>query len=109
MIALVKIYVMKKRWLKKVPFVIGIGLLGVFAFSAIVMFLWNHILPGVIHVGSITIWQAAGILLLCKILFSGFKGRHGHRWHGKKQMFGQWQEMTEDEKQLFRERAHCCR
>ena len=99
---------MKKRWARKIPFVIAIGVLCVFAFSGIVMFLWNHILPGVLHVGAITLWQAAGILLLSKILFSGFKGRRG-RWHGKKQMFGQWQEMTEEEKQLFRERAHCCR
>ena len=100
---------MKKRWVKKIPFVIAFGILGLFAFSGAVMFLWNHILPGVLHVGAITIWQAAGILLLCKILFSGFKGRHAHRWQGKKQMFGQWQNMTDEEKQLFRERAHCCR
>ena len=101
---------MKKRWGKKIPFVILFGLLGVFAFSGVVMLLWNAILPAVVHVGAITIWQAMGILLLCKILFSGFRGRRRmHGCNGKKQMFGEWHEMTEEEKQLFRERAQCCR
>lgn len=98
---------MKKRWMK-IPFVIAIGALALFVFSGAVMFLWNHILPGVFHIGVITLWQAAGILLLCRLLFGGFKGRHG-RWRGRKQMFGQWQDMTPEEKELFKQRAHCCR
>ena len=99
---------MKKRWMKIIPLVILLGTAGALAFSGLVMLLWNGIFPAVFHVGAITIWQAAGILLLSKILFSGFKGRHGHnRW--KKQMFGQWQDMTEEEKQMFRERARGCR
>jgi len=101
---------MKKRWVKKIPFVIAIGLLGIFAFSSVVMLLWNAILPGVLHVSAITIWQAMGILLLCKMLFSGFRGRRRmHMCRGRKQMFGEWREMTDEEKQLFRERAQYCR
>ncbi len=98
---------MKKRWIK-IPLVIAAVTAGAFVFSSLVMFLWNHIFPAVFHVGAITIWQAAGILLLSRILFSGFKGRHG-RWRGRKQMFGQWQNMTPEEKELFRQKAHCCR
>ncbi|WP_374163765.1 hypothetical protein [Arcticibacter sp. MXS-1] len=41
--------------------------------SYIVMQLWNHLLPEILHVQPITFWQAAGIFILCKILF-GFGG-----------------------------------
>lgn len=42
----------------------------------IIMTLWNNILPEVIHVETITFWQAAGIFILCKLLF-GFGGMGG--------------------------------
>ncbi|MCD0488578.1 hypothetical protein LPB86_10070 [Pedobacter sp. MC2016-14] len=51
--------------------------------SYVVMLLWNNILPDVIHVEQITLWQAAGIFILCKLLF-GF-GRPGG--FGKDKMF----------------------
>lgn len=46
--------------------------------SYLVMQLWNYILPEVIHVETLTFWQAAGLFILCKILFGfgkmgGFK------------------------------------
>ena len=68
---------MKKKWWLIVPAAIGFGALAVTALSAAVMLLWNNILVSVVHVGAITFWQAAGILLLSKILFGGFKGRGG--------------------------------
>ena len=71
---------MKTTWYKKVFIALGIvSLAGIAftAFSGVTMLLWNHILPGVFHIGAITIWQAAGILLLSRILFGGFKGRGG--------------------------------
>lgn len=43
-------------------------------FSAIVMAIWNAILPNVTGVKPITYIQAIGILVLCKILFGGFHG-----------------------------------
>ncbi len=42
------------------------------AFGGVVMVLWNAILPSLLHVGLIGYWQAVGLLLLCKILFSSF-------------------------------------
>ena len=72
--------------------VILLEMTGVVAFSTVVMLLWNGILPAVLHVGMITFWQAAGLLLLARILFGGFKGRrhymgggcHGrHRWENR--------------------------
>ena len=51
------------------------GLAGITAFTAVVMLLWNSILPVVLHAGAITFWQAAGLLILARLLFGGFRGR----------------------------------
>ena len=66
---------MKKKWRKKIPFIILLAVAGAGAFSGLVMLLWNSILPTVLHVGMITFWQAAGLLLLARMLFGGFRGR----------------------------------
>ncbi|MBK7215236.1 MAG: hypothetical protein IPH88_18505 [Bacteroidales bacterium] len=52
--------------------------------SIITMSLWNWIMPALFTVGTITFWQAAGILLLARVLF-GFKGFHHHGFHGHMQ------------------------
>lgn len=69
-------------------------------FGAIVMGLWNAILPSVLGVKTITFLQALGLLLLSKILFGGFGGRRswarGQHWEGMKQKWG----MMSPEEQL---------
>lgn len=52
--------------------------------SLVVMHLWNNLLPDILHVQTITFWQAMGIFVLCKILF-GF-GRMG-RFGGDRTLF----------------------
>lgn len=101
---------MKKRRIRKVPFVIAIATLGVFVFSGIVMLLWNGILPTVLHVSAITLWQAMGILLLSKILFGGFKGRRrmmGCGW-GRRRVYANWPDMTPEEKEKHWAEYKCC-
>jgi len=81
--------------------------------GAIVMLLWNAILPVVIHVESISYLQALGILVLSKILFSGFRhgysGRNFHspsKWHHLKE---KWENMTDEEKAKYKEELkNCC-
>ena len=75
-------------------------------FGAIVMGLWNAILPAVIGVKTITFIQALGILVLSKILFGGFgnkggfKGGGGADWKNKmKEKFGS---MTPEEREKFK-------
>jgi len=75
---------MKRFIIRKIPVVIAIAAIGILLFSGVVMLLWNSILPAVLHISAITIWQAAGILLLSKMLFGGIRGRRfgGRRmWH----------------------------
>jgi hypothetical protein len=45
-----------------------------FLFGLVVKVLWNWLMPAVFGLGTITFWQAFGIVLLAKILFGG----HGH-------------------------------
>jgi hypothetical protein len=86
------------------PFFIAIAF---FALSAIVMLLWNALLPAIAHVTAITYWQAAGLLLLCRILFGGVpfgKGsrgrfRNGPPAHIREKLMN----MTEDERAKFKE------
>ena len=98
---------MRQRFRARMIFMaIFFGAAAIALFSFIVMSLWNSILPGVIHVSTITFWQAAGILLLGKILFGGFPGGRGgwgrHRgWRGK--MADKWQNMTPEEREKFKQ------
>ena len=102
---------MKRFMIRKIPLVIGAVALGVFAFSGLVMLLWNGILPAVLHVSAITIWQAAGILLLSRILFGARRGVRGGMWSGgrKKRMVMQWQRMTPGEREKMGYYGHCRR
>ncbi len=65
---------------------VGMGILGIAGitlFIFVTMHLWNWLVPALFHGPIITFWQSAGLLILSKILFSGFGHRgHGHH-HGK--------------------------
>ncbi|WP_199269809.1 hypothetical protein [Mucilaginibacter lacusdianchii] len=73
--------------------------------SLIVMQLWNNILPDVLHVSSITFWQAMGIFVLCKVLFGfGRGGRFGGGapW-GRGRMAEKFKNMSPEERAKFKE------
>lgn len=64
---------MKKRF-----FIIPLfGVLAIAAFGAIVMLLWNFVVPGVLGLATINFWQALALFALTRILFGGFPGRRG--------------------------------
>ncbi|MES2809354.1 MAG: hypothetical protein V4619_12045 [Bacteroidota bacterium] len=88
--------------------------------SYVVMQLWNCLLPDIMHVTTITFWQAMGIFILCKILFGfgkgGGRGKFGGGpWGGnpwmQKKMAERFKSMTPEEKEKFkqkmRDRASC--
>jgi Ca2+/H+ antiporter, TMEM165/GDT1 family len=78
---------MKKKWFKIGAVVVTLTALCILFFSGTVMLLWNSILQPVLHVNAISLWQAAGILLLARILFGG-KGRHRmHNSHCNKRLY----------------------
>ena len=97
----------KKFWARKVAAIIFFGIAAVALFSFIVMSLWNAVLVPVVHVSTVTFWQAAGILLLSKILFSGFKGGGPFRGRGRQpwnqEMREKWQNMSAEEKDKMKQ------
>lgn len=58
-----------------------------FLFGAVVMWLWNWLMPTIFHLTVITYWQAFGLAILAKVLFGNF--HHGHHPHGHHR-FGPW-------------------
>ena len=76
-----------------------------FAVTAIVMWLWNLLLPEILGVKAITFWQAMGILVLSKILFGGFRGKCGSFGNFReKHMMRKMEGMSEEEREKFREK-----
>src|SRR3569833_207617 len=105
----VEAYRQKLHFRKKlifVPFLI-VGVLALVSY--IVMLLWNNLLPDIFHVTTITYWQAAGLLVLCMILFGfgGPRGRGGAPWMRHK--MERFKNMSPEEQEQFREqmRARC--
>lgn len=54
---------------------------------AIVMLLWNALIPSIIGWQAINYWQAGGLMILCRLLLGGFGrfGKHRHHGFGKKE------------------------
>ena len=95
----------KKFWVKKIVgiiiCVIAVGAL----LSYVVMNLWNHVLVAVVNVTAISFWQAAGLLVLSKILFGGFRGGwgRGRGGHWKNEMKEKWQHMSPEEREKIKQ------
>ena len=80
------------------------------AASAVVMFLWNAILPDVTGVKPLTFWKAMGLLVLAKILFGGIgKIFGGKRYSRRKHWRNKWMKMSPEERReaKMRWKEHC--
>lgn len=60
-------------------------LIALLVLSGIVMFLWNWLLPDLVGAGELSLFQAMGLLLLCKILFGNSDSKQRRREHKKEQ------------------------
>jgi hypothetical protein len=80
-------------------------------FSAAAMFLWNALMPEIFGLSILSYWQAAGLVILARILFGGLgPGRfaaHGLRG-GDDRLFAhgnalreKWMNMSDDERVEF--------
>ena len=95
----------------KLRFLMPIGFLAVAAgFSAVVMLLWNWLMPSLFGLVTISFWQALGILVFCRLLFGSFGGKHKmmHGMHNKYHIHEKWMKMTPEQRQEFvnRRREH---
>lgn len=74
--------------------------------AAAVMLLWNAIIPGLTGWALLSYPKALGLLVLCRILFGGFRGgRHGGPpWSGNVGWRARWKDMSEEDRRAMRER-----
>ena len=74
--------------------------------GAIVMMLWNAILPEVTSARPLSYWQALGLLVLSRILFGGFRfgkpGGGSEHWKKRREWREKWVNMSEEERAQFR-------
>jgi hypothetical protein len=95
------------RWLWKGLAFASFVIIALAVLSGAVMLLWNALLPPLLHVPPLRYLQAAGILILSRILFGGLRGRRGpwrHRgWRER------WESLTPEERERLREKyaRHC--
>jgi len=68
----------------------------------VVMSLWNWLAPALFGLHVITFWQAVGLLILCKILFGGCRGRPGRHAYWTKRGMERWRNMTPEEREKVR-------
>ncbi|MBS0416768.1 MAG: DUF3106 domain-containing protein [Proteobacteria bacterium] len=74
------------------------------ALSAVVMLLWNALIPSLFAGPVVTFWQAAGMLILCRLLFGGFRHHHGGHHHWRQRAWrSRWHGMSPDERERFRD------
>jgi uncharacterized membrane protein len=94
----------RKKLLRIIPLaIVGIALF-IAVGGALVMQLWNWLMPALFGFRIITFWQAFGILVLCRVLFGGL-GRHGHMHSNFRRRMGErCGRMSEEERERFRQK-----
>lgn len=91
-----------RRGLRKLWIVVPLVIIAAAVFGFVVMSLWNWLVPALFGGRIITFWQALGVLVLSKILFSGFFRRHGFGDRGRVRIIDKWERMTPEEREKFR-------
>lgn len=91
----------KKFWIKAAIFGPLVIAAGVYIFGSVVMLLWNGILPDLFGFGTITFWQALGLLVLSKILFGGFSGHRGGG-NSRRHKNGKWMHFSAEEREKMK-------
>ncbi|MEQ9300574.1 MAG: hypothetical protein RIF33_18525 [Cyclobacteriaceae bacterium] len=75
------------------------------ALSAVVMLLWNWLLPELFDLPVISYWQAAGLLLLSKLIFGFGRGHKSHpapqKW--KAYWASKWSHIPPEDKMKWKE------
>jgi hypothetical protein len=86
-----------------------IMLAAVIVFGAAVMLLWNALLPQIFALPQINYLQAAGLLVLTRLLFGGIGGwlhgsRRGHLLNHGNKLREKWMNMSKEERKEFIEK-----
>ena len=94
---------MKRIWWVRGLKFMAFAAIAVAAVGAVVMGLWNALLPDLFGWHTISYWQAVGLLVLSKILLGGLRGGSGHGMHWRGRLMERWDQMTDEERAKFRD------
>jgi hypothetical protein len=91
---------------------IGIMLAMVVVFGAVVMLLWNALMPQIFALPQISYLQAAGLLVLARLLFGGIgglghdrlRGGNARLFHHGNKFREKWMNMSDEERKEFMEK-----
>ena len=88
------------------PKIAFLGIILAALLSAVVMILWNLLMPVIFGLKTINFWQAAGIFILSRILFGSFWGirpwyRNNPVHHNYNHLRDKWMNMSEEERREF--------
>ena len=78
------------------------------AFSVLIMALWNVLMPVIFHLPVINFWQAAGLLILSRLLFG--IGKPSRSWPGnywKNELRNKISKMSPEERREFFRKIRC--
>jgi hypothetical protein len=78
------------------------------AIGAIIMLLWNWLMPVIFGLPVLSLWQALGLFVLTRILFGSFGfGRRGMPGRGGNPVHEKWMHMTPEQRREFiKKRKH---
>ncbi len=94
---------MRKGW--KIVGCVVLGFLFLVLFGYVTMLLWNWLVPVLFNGPFISFWQALGLLVLSKILFStpcrgGWQSHHRGHWKGK--IYEKFSSMSPEQREAFK-------
>jgi len=89
------------RFLRGLKFIV-LAAAAVALFGFVTMHLWNWLTPALFGWKLVSFWQAAGLVVLSRILFGGFHRRFGGSMHWRNRMMERWEQMTPEEREKFR-------
>lgn len=93
----------RMKWVYKIPLVVAVAIAGVALFTYATQWLWNWLVPALFQGPQVSFWQALGLLVLSKILFSGLGGKGGSSGGGR-HWKRKWAAMTPEERSRFKHR-----
>jgi hypothetical protein len=78
-----------------------LGVAAVAVLGAVMMGLWNWLMPALFGLPQVGFLQALGLFLLSKLIFGGFRGGPGRHGGWRRRMSRGWEHMSPEERERF--------
>ena len=92
---------MRRYWIARGTRFVAFAVLAVTVASALVMTLWNWVMPATFGLPVLTLGRAFALLVLSRLLLGGFSGRMGRPVHWRHRMRERWEQMSPEERERF--------